>query len=254
MPKRQYPFEGNESQPKKRKSRPFTTAGVLARATDEERAIYDQKKIMQRQHGYELKPQFIDDEVTQLDISTARMLDEVYENGFKRYVTIDQLEANPKDFPKIILSLETKIIPHEKYYRYVPKENWKLRRQNLAVLRQFRNLSVRRYEFLSQQNPMSAFNCYHAAFKLWKDYMLSKNRKIDANDYKTADVEECKRFLMKAKEEQVTKEVFCALSSLKGTPEAMETTPQDQALYAKLKDKIMPDISQLLQEKLVITK
>ena len=101
---------------------------------------------------------------------------------------------------------------------------------------------------------MSAFNCYPVAFKLWKDYMLSENRKIDANDYKTADVEKCKIFLKKAKEEQVTKEVFCALSSLKGTPEVKETTPQDRVLYAKLKDKIKPDISQLLQETLVITK
>ena len=254
MSKRPYSFQGGESKSKRRKGRQLTASDVLAKATDEERAIYDRKKIMQLQFKHELLPEFIEDEETQKHITTARMQDEVYQNGFKRYVTIDELEANPKDFPKTVLCLETKIIPLEKHFRYVPNEQWNLRRQNLAVLRQFRNLSVRRYEFLSQQNPMSAFNCYPVALKLWKDYMSNNNRKIDANDYKITDVEECRKFLKKAKEEQVTKEVFCALSSLRGTPEAIETTPQDEVLFAKLKYKIKPNISQLLQENLVITK
>ena len=255
MSKRQYPFEAEESRKKKRRTgkRYLSASDVLKNATEEERTIYDQKVMMRNQHKYELLPQFIDDEETQNDISTARILDEVYKNGFKKCVTIDELEDNPKDFPKTILSLDTKIIPNEKHYRYVPTENWKLRRQNLAVLRQFRRLSVRRYEFLSQQNPMSAFNNYPIALKLWKEYMANNERKIDVNDYKTTNVKECKRFLEKAKQEQVTNEVFCALSSLRGTPEMKETTPQDEMLFAKLKGKIRLNISQLLQENLVIT-
>ena len=233
--------KGNKSGKKKRyvSKRLRTTSDVLKTATAEERAIYEKKKTMRNELNYELLPQFIDDEETQIHISTARMMDEIYKNGFKRYVTIDELQANPKDFPKTILSLDTKIIPHERHYRYVPKENMKLRRRNQAVLRQFRNSSVHRYRNLLKQSPMTAFNSYPDALKLWKEYMALKKRRIDANDYKITSVEECERFLEKAKQERVTNEVFCALSSLRGTPEAKETTPQDETLFEKLKDKIV---------------
>ena len=254
MSKRQYPFEAEESKKKKRRTgkRYLSASDVLKDATDEERAVYDQKIKLRNQHKYELLPQFIDDEVTQKDISNARIMDEVFDNGFKNCVTIDELEDNPKDFPKTILSLETKIIPNEKRYRYVPTENWKLRRQNLTVLRQFRKSSVHRYKHLLEQNPMMAFNSYPIALKLWKEYMANNNRKIDIKDYMITDVDKCKRFLAKAKEELVTNEVFCALSSLRGTSEAKETTPQDEKLFAKLNGKIKLNISQLLQENLVI--
>ena len=244
MSKRSYPFNGGPSQftgpsKKKRKGRMLSEQDVLENATFEERFILNQKRTMKTQLSQDLLPEYVDDEETQKEISAARMMDEIYKTCWKRTVTIEQLENNPKDFQKTVMSLDVKIVPKETHYRYVRKENWELRRQNLQVRRQFRHLTVRRYEFLAERNPMSAFNCYPVAFQSWRNFMQNSDMDIDAKKYKDLiDVDECRRFLEKAKEELVTNEVFCALSSLRGTANEPETTPQDKMLFVRLKNKM----------------
>ena len=244
MSKRSYPHYGGPSQfmgpsKKRRKGKTLSVQDVLDNATCEERLIFNQKQAMQAKLKEELLPEYAKDDATQKEISTARMMDEIYQTPWKRTVTIGKLQSNPKDFAKIVMSLEIKIVPNEEYYRYVTKENWEQARYNNQVRRQFRQLTVRRYEYLAEGNPMSAFNCYSVPFQLWKDFMKNNGQEISAREYKSMiNINECRKFLEKAKEELVTNEVFCALSSLKGTVNKPETTPQDKMLYERLKNKM----------------
>ena len=116
------------------------------------------------------------------------------------------------------------------------------------VRRQFRNLSVKRYEALLAGDPSTAFNCYCEAFKRWKEYMKNQNKPMDQCKYINGTKEYCKIFLDKAKEELVTGEVFCALSSLHGSLQAPFETPQDKILHQHLKDKLVLKKSKLNSE------
>ena len=214
--------------------RDYTTFHVLQNASAEEREIYHQKRRMQTQLEQDLSPVYYDDEQAQKEIMFARIADETYQNPWIRAVSFDYLKTNYNEFAKLVMSLDVKIIPSERYYKYIPITRHDLRKDQNSVLRQFRVLNIKRYEYLLEDLSTQAFNCYSVPYQLWKESMNRQGISTEQGKYRIQDKDRCRLFLEHAKRELVTNEVFHPLSSL-----TTVTTPQDKRLYEKLKDKLV---------------
>ena len=217
----------------------YTTTIVLGLATHDERKIYDEKKKMQESLSYGLGPCYFKDEDAQKEIAFARIADETYQTPWIRAVTIDHLKNNPSEFAKTIMTLDTKIIPSESHYKYIPQFEFEPRKEQNTTLRQFRVLTIKRYEYLLEDMASQAFNCYPVPFQLWKDSMSQQGLNTSANKFKIHDYGRCEMFLNQAKKELIINEVYHPLSSLKGTMENPIATPQDRTLLEKLKGKLV---------------
>ena len=88
-------------------------------ASDDHRIKYEERLSLLKEQKYDLKPEFIYDETTQQEICRARKADEIYETCWKKSITIAELENDPKSFPDIVLSFETKILPDDRNFRLV---------------------------------------------------------------------------------------------------------------------------------------
>ena len=144
--------------------------------------------MMQRTLKQDLLPEYHEDLATQNAIAEARMFDEIFDNCWKSYMTVSQLESDPANFAKNVLNLEVKIIPNERNYYYVPEANTALRTKNSQVRRQFRHLTLKRYQHLQDGNPIEAFNLYSVGFKLFKEDYYTKNffasgQKLNPQDF-----------------------------------------------------------------------
>ena len=231
-------FRGPRKKPKRLGPKDYTTSIVLGLATPEEREIYNEKKKMQEHLTHGLSPVYFDNKDVQKEITFARIADETYETPWIRTVTIEHLINNPSEFAKTVMTLDTKIIPSERNYRYIPPYEFEPRREQNTVLRQFRVLTIRRYEYLLDDLASQAFNCYPVPFQLWKDSMSHQGLSTNQNKFKIHDYERCEMFLELAKKELVINEVYHPLSSLKGTLKNPIATPQDKRLFEKLKGKL----------------
>ena len=88
-------------------------------ASDDHKNKYQKRVSFLKEQKYDLKPEFFEDETTQQEISRARKADEIYQTCWKKSITVAELEDNPKSFPDVVLSFETKILPNDINFRLV---------------------------------------------------------------------------------------------------------------------------------------
>ena len=104
---------------KRNRGKVQTQNKILMVASDDHKKKNEERSSLLKEQKYDLKPEFFEDETTQQEISRARKADEIYQTCWKKSITVAELEDNPKSFPDVVLSFETKILPNDINFRLV---------------------------------------------------------------------------------------------------------------------------------------